>query len=392
MAKPAHFCDGSGVIGTPIRASLARSLAASALLALAACSPRTTTVAKAPAAPADADGDGVADTVDKCVGEKEDGLPPDPADGCKTNDADGDGIVDKFDKCLNQKEDNLPPDPTDGCVSTDPDGDGVAGNDDKCPNEPETKNDFEDEDGCPDKVPRVQVTKTEVKINEKILFAFDKATIDAKSNDLIDNIAEVVIKNPQIEFLEVAGHADHIGTPAYNVNLTRQRAQAVQAALVKRGVDARRLRPAGYGSHCPRAAGDTEEAREKNRRVEFKLVRVDGVETGVPLGCEEAAAKGIRPAAAPASVPARAQNESAQAAALERLAAVRASHPPAEAAKPDDAAAGAKGRPAGDKGDKDKSDKDKGDKDKGGKGGKPGEAGKPAGKGNVKDPKPGNKK
>ncbi|HEU4539451.1 MAG TPA: OmpA family protein [Polyangiaceae bacterium] len=319
-----------------ITPKLARSLLlAPALFALAACGPRTTMVAKAPAAPADADADGVPDDVDKCPGEKEDGLPPDPADGCKTADADGDGIADKFDKCLNQKEDGLAPDPTDGCVTIDADGDGVAGNDDKCPNEPETKNDFEDEDGCPDKVPRVQVTKTEVKINEKILFAFDKATIDAKSNGLLDNIAEVVLKNPQIEFLEVAGHADHIGTDAYNVGLTRQRAQAVQAALVKRGLDPRGLRAVGYGHYCPRDPGDSDEARERNRRVEFKIVRVDGVETGVQLGCADAAAKGLKPVDLPKTAPTRAQNEASQAAGLEKLNALKASRPP-EAAKPDE--------------------------------------------------------
>jgi outer membrane protein OmpA-like peptidoglycan-associated protein len=344
-----------------ITPKLARSLLVPAFFfALAACGPRTTLVAKTPAAPADADADGVPDNLDKCPEEKEDGLPPDPNDGCKTADADGDGIVDKFDKCLNQKEDNLPPDPTDGCVTIDPDGDGIAGNDDKCPNEPETKNDFEDEDGCPDKVPRVQVTKTEVKINEKILFAFDKATIDAKSNDLLDTIAEVVLKNPQIEFIEVAGHADHIGTDAYNVGLTRQRAQAVQAALAKRGVDARGLRAAGYGHYCPRDPGDSDAAREKNRRVEFKILRVDGVETGVQLGCADAAAKGLKPGEVPKTAPTRAQNEASQAAGLEKLNALKASRPP-EAAKPDDPPPKAGGKPDSKKPDPKKPDPKKPD-------------------------------
>jgi OmpA-OmpF porin, OOP family len=346
---------------------LARALAACALFTLAACGPRTTTVAKAPTPPADADADGVPDDVDKCVGEKEDGLPPDPKDGCKTADADGDGVPDASDKCPDQKEDGAPPDAQDGCPNADPDGDGVAGADDKCPNEPETKNDFEDDDGCPDSPPRVQVTRTEVKIREKILFAFDKATIDEKSNDLLDNIAEVVLKNPQIEFFEVAGHADPVGTDAYNVNLTRQRAQAVQAALAKRGVDSRRMRAAGYGRHCPIASGDSEVAREKNRRVEFKIMRVDGVATDVELGCEEAASKGLRPGPLPATASTRAQNESTQAAALERLAAARAARPPA---KPDDA-----------KGDK------PGDSKTAPKGGKPGDA-KPEPKGG----KPGDSK
>ncbi|HEU4411906.1 MAG TPA: OmpA family protein [Polyangiaceae bacterium] len=376
--------------GTPIRTTFARALAASALLALAACGPRTTIVAKAPAPPADADGDGVPDAEDKCPAEKEDGLPPDPNDGCKTTDADGDGVPDASDKCPGEKEDGAPPDAGDGCPNQDPDGDGITGQNDKCPNEPETKNDFEDDDGCPDKPPRVQVTRTEVKINEKILFAFDKATIDAKSNDLLDNIAEVILKNPQIEFLEVAGHADHIGTDVYNVSLTRQRAQAVHAALVKRGLDGRRMRAVGYGRHCPRASGDSDEAREKNRRVEFKIVRVDGVETGVQLGCEEASSKGLRPAPIPAVVTTREQNESSQGAALEKLAAYRASRPPPppEAAKPDDKG-GKPGDPKGDqKGGKPDAKGGKGGDQKGDqKGGKPGDP-----KGDQKGGKPGDPK
>jgi OOP family OmpA-OmpF porin len=385
MAKGAHFCNGSRVKGTPMRTTIARALAAAALLASAACGPRTTIVAKAPAPPADADGDGIPDADDKCPSEKEDGLPPDPKDGCKTTDADGDGVPDVSDKCPNEKEDGAPPDASDGCPNLDPDGDGITGANDKCPNEPETKNDFEDEDGCPDKPPRVQVTRTEVKINEKILFAFDKATIDARSNDLLDNIAEVVIKNPQIEFIEVAGHADHIGTDAYNVNLTRQRAQAVHAALAKRSVDPKRMRPAGYGSHCPRAPGDSEDAREKNRRVEFKIMRVDGVETGVQLGCEEAQSKGLRPGPVPATASKREQNEATQAAALEKLAAYRASRPPPppEAAKPDDPKGGKPGDAKGGKPDP------KGDA-KGGKGDKPDpKGGKPDPKGGKPDPKGG---
>ena len=180
-----------------------------------------------PAPPADADGDGVPDDgTDKCLVEKEDGLPPDPKDGCKSTDPDGDGIAGDADRCPNEKEDGLAPDPRDGCISPDPDGDGVIGAADKCPAEPETRNGFEDEDGCPDKAPRVLVTATEVKINEKILFAFGKATIEQASQNLLDEIAFVINDHPQIEYLEVAGHADKVGTAASNVQLTKQRAQA----------------------------------------------------------------------------------------------------------------------------------------------------------------------
>jgi outer membrane protein OmpA-like peptidoglycan-associated protein len=280
--------------------------------------PKTPPAAVAPAAPADADGDGIPDDgTDKCLIEKEDGLPPDPKDGCKSTDPDGDGIVGDADRCPNEKEDGLAPDPKDGCKSPDPDGDGILGDADKCPGEPETKNGFEDEDGCPDKAPRVLVTATEVKINEKILFAFGKATIEPVSQDLLDEIAFVINDHPQIEYLEVAGHADKVGTEALNVQLTKQRAQAVLDALVKRKVDKRRMHAQGYGEHCPIDKGEAEVAREKNRRVEFKIMRIDGVDTGVALGCETAATHGIKAATVPKTAPKRADLEK-----------VKAAHPP----------------------------------------------------------------
>jgi len=269
-----------------------------------ACSPAP----KAPVTqPPDADGDGIPDDgTDKCLNEKEDGLPPDPKDGCKSTDPDGDGIIGAADKCPYAKEDGLPPDPKDGCPAVDPDGDGIIGEKDKCPNEPETVNGYQDADGCPD-TPRVVVTKTEVKITEKIMFAFGKATIEPASQNLLDEIAYVINDNPQIEYIEVAGHADKIGTEAFNVQLTKRRAQAVIAALVKRKVDTRRMHAQGYGNYCPLDPGDTDAAREKNRRVEFKIMRIDGVETGVALGCEQSTSHGIKALTVPKTAPTHAE-------------------------------------------------------------------------------------
>ncbi len=232
--------------------------------------------------------------------------PPPPAD------ADGDGVLDDgTDKCVGEKEDNLPPDPKDGCKSADADGDGIVGEADKCPTEPETKNEFQDDDGCPDTLPKVRLTATEVKITDKILFAVGKATIEKASDELLDSIAKVVKENPQVEFLEVAGHADKDGPDASNVVLTNNRAKAVLEALAKRGVDKKRMRAAGYGPYCPVDPGDSAEAKEKNRRVEFKVMKLDGKETGVPLGCEGATAKGIKPAGVPATAPTKEQNKAA---------------------------------------------------------------------------------
>lgn len=226
-------------------------------------------------------------------------------------DTDGDGITDDVDKCVNEKEDGLPPDPKDGCPSDDPDNDGIKGAADKCPTEPETVNGHEDEDGCPDKKPRVQVTAKAVVINEKIQFEFGKAEVNKASFDLLNEVAKVINDNPQIEFLEVAGHADSVGGDAQNLLLTKGRSNAVMTYLVGKGVMKSRMRAAGYGEHCPLDPADTDAAREKNRRVEFHIMRLDGKDTDVKLGCEEAEKKGIKPKGVPATAPKKADIEKA---------------------------------------------------------------------------------
>ena len=70
---------------------------------------------------------------------------------------------------------------------------------------------------------------------------------------------------------------------------------SVMAALVQRGVAHERLRSKGYGEYCPEDPGHNEAAWEKNRRVEFKIVKTKDGPTGVELGCPNAAAHGVKP-------------------------------------------------------------------------------------------------
>ena len=67
------------------------------------------------------------------------------------------------------------------------------------------------------------------------------------------------------------------------------------AALVKRQVDKGRVRAMGYGEYCPLDPASNAAAWDKNRRVEFKVVRTDQGPTGVELGCDKAKQKGVVP-------------------------------------------------------------------------------------------------
>ena len=210
------------------------------------------------------------------------------------NDMDGDGILDPNDKCPEVKEDGKPPDPNDGCPNLDEDGDGILVPQDKCPTEPETVNGFEDEDGCPDKKPLVEVTKEEIKINQKIMFGHDSADIQKESDELLDAVAETLKQNTGIQLVEVSGHASKEGADQYNRTLTQRRVDSVVKALTTRGVEADRLLAQGYGFHCPLVEGETPDAHEKNRRVEFRILYRDGAATSVERGCPQATQAGVK--------------------------------------------------------------------------------------------------
>jgi outer membrane protein OmpA-like peptidoglycan-associated protein len=99
--------------------------------------------------------------------------------------------------------------------------------------------------------------------------------------------------------MEVAGHADERADEQYNLRLTQDRVNSVVAALVQRGVGRDKLRSKGYGEYCPEDPGHDEKAWEKNRRVEFKIVKTKDGPTGVELGCANATAHNVKPEPVP---------------------------------------------------------------------------------------------
>ena len=109
-------------------------------------------------------------------------------------------------------------------------------------------------------------------ITRGIHFDFDKATIRSTSNGLLNDIATTMKNNP-LWTLQITGHTNSIGEPAYNKKLSQKRADAVKAALAKRGISSGRLTTAGAGASDPVASNKTLEGRAQNRRV--VLTRTD---------------------------------------------------------------------------------------------------------------------
>lgn len=103
---------------------------------------------------------------------------------------------------------------------------------------------------------------------EGVNFDFDKATLRQEDIGSLDDDVEALKAWGDVN-IEVAGHTDSMGSDAYNMKLSRQRAEAVRNFLISRGVAADRLTAKGYGESQPVADNATEEGRFKNRRVEL---------------------------------------------------------------------------------------------------------------------------
>ena len=106
---------------------------------------------------------------------------------------------------------------------------------------------------------------------EGVFFEFNQARLTDKSIDTL-NAAIDIIQASQAAKLELAGHTDNKGSATYNEELSKQRAAAVKAYFVERGIDSGRLIVRGYGKNQPIASNDSAESRAQNRRVELKVV------------------------------------------------------------------------------------------------------------------------
>lgn len=104
-----------------------------------------------------------------------------------------------------------------------------------------------------------------------ILFAYKSAELDTNSYTVIEQMQRLLEQHPNLS-LVIEAHTDDIGSRAYNLELSQQRAGSVVDLLTKRGIPNDRLVPIGHGKNQPIASNKSESGRAMNRRVEFRMV------------------------------------------------------------------------------------------------------------------------
>ena len=237
--------------------------------------------------PPDRDGDGIYDDVDACPDvagvESEDAA----KNGCPA-DRDGDGIPDEEDACPDLAGVRNKDAAKNGCPP-DRDGDGIYDKDDACPDVPGLENEDPEQNGCP----LARVEEHQIKITQRIEFELNSAKLLPSSDPILEAVLAILQEHEEITQVLVQGHTDNTGKARHNLRLSKQRAASVVSWLTEHGVDKKRLRSEGKGSEVPLKSNDTDEGRQKNRRVEFHIQLINGKP---PSADNEVASETTKPA------------------------------------------------------------------------------------------------
>jgi OmpA-OmpF porin, OOP family len=110
-----------------------------------------------------------------------------------------------------------------------------------------------------------------VRLNN-VFFDFDKWNLRPESYVELDRVVKLLMENPTIE-IEMSAHTDSYGSDQYNFTLSDNRARSVMEYILSKGISAHRIISQGYGETKPVVPNDTDENRQLNRRVEFKILK-----------------------------------------------------------------------------------------------------------------------
>ena len=106
-----------------------------------------------------------------------------------------------------------------------------------------------------------------------IYFESNSSDLFESSFEELDRVIKLMKSYPSMK-IEIAAHTDDIGAAAYNVRLSKERANSVINYITSNNIDEERLISEGYGESKPVVSNDSEENRAKNRRVELKILDI----------------------------------------------------------------------------------------------------------------------
>jgi type IX secretion system PorP/SprF family membrane protein len=109
-----------------------------------------------------------------------------------------------------------------------------------------------------------------IKLSKNFSYEFNKAVLTEEAKQFLDNLALMLLKSPELK-IKITGHSDNRGTKEDNLIISKERAENVAEYLKKRGVKKNRITTEAAGSSQPVVPNNSEENREKNRRVEFEI-------------------------------------------------------------------------------------------------------------------------
>jgi outer membrane protein OmpA-like peptidoglycan-associated protein len=175
-------------------------------------------------------------------------------------------------------------------ASKDQDGDGIPDIDDKCPKEPGVTQTDPSKNGCPQKtgpekvVPTIEVdtrgcpvlvepTGVQGQLMQPIEFDYRKDSLRGDAWPILRHVLGVMLSHPEVKRFSIDGHTDDTGSEPINLGLSKLRAKVVYDWLVQHGVPAYRLETRAFALYCPRGDNTTDEGRQQNRRVEFRIAR-----------------------------------------------------------------------------------------------------------------------
>ena len=105
-----------------------------------------------------------------------------------------------------------------------------------------------------------------------VFFEQGRPILKSQSFPELDRLVQIMVENPTVK-IEVSGHTDNVGNKDALMKLSQDRVLAVKAYLEKKGIKKDRVDGKGYGATQPIAPNSTEENRQRNRRVEFKITK-----------------------------------------------------------------------------------------------------------------------